>query len=59
LTPAGFFQTFHPERREGSSQGAAIPAPAAALLPVITVSTPVVVAGAAIGAIIAHKNGPK
>ena len=44
---------------KGALIGAGTAVVAAALLPVITVSVPVVAVGAAVGAIIAHKSGPQ
>jgi hypothetical protein len=45
---------------KGAAAGAGIAVVGAALLPVITVSVPVIAVGAAVGAIIAHKNnGPQ
>jgi hypothetical protein len=44
---------------KGALAGAGVAIVGAALLPVITVSAPVVITGGIIGAIIANKNGPK
>jgi hypothetical protein len=54
----GFSKKFN-RAAKGALIGAGGAVVAAALLPVITVSVPVVAAGAVIGAIIAHKSGPK
>jgi uncharacterized protein involved in cysteine biosynthesis len=54
----GFSKKFN-RAAKGALIGAGTAVVAAALLPVVTVSVPVVAAGAVVGAIIAHKKGPK